>query len=139
MQPIPYIFFNGTCREALTSYGAIFGTSPEFMLAGDMPPGEMDIPDDRKDWIMHGSLKVGDGTLFASDNIMGESAKMDGCSVMIEAQTRDEAKGYFDKLADGGDITMPFSPTFWSAGFGMIRDRFGMSWMVGCHEGGPDA
>lgn len=129
----PYIFFNGDCRAALAFYGAIFGTTPEIMSAAGMPD-DFPVPEDRKDWVMHGMLKVGQGTLMASDNLFGESADMQGCAVQLSFDTANEARAIFDRLAEGGEITMPWAPTFWSAGFGTLTDRFGTHWMVGCEE-----
>ena len=136
MQPTPYVFLNGTAREALTTWGKIFGATPEIMSAADMPPGTMDIPEDRRDWVMHGSLRIGEGVLMASDNIDGTSDAMAGCSVWVAGRTADEALGMFDALAEGGEVTMPFAPTFWSAGFGTCVDRFGIRWMVDTEASG---
>ncbi len=137
MTPTPYLFFNGTCREALTAYVEIFdGEMVALMAASDMPeddsPGA--IPEDRKDWIMHGMVRLGEGMLMASDNLMGESATMDGSSILMELPTPEAARSVFDKLAEGGEITMPFEATFWSPGFGTLRDRFGIRWMIGTED-----
>ncbi|MCV0426922.1 MAG: glyoxalase/bleomycin resistance/extradiol dioxygenase family protein [Roseibium sp.] len=133
MQPIPYVFFNGNCAEAMARYAEIFGGEPELLPASQMPP-EFPVSDDRKHWIMHGSLKIGDGLLMASDNLMGETGTMAGCAVTISMPDLNDARAAFEKLAKGGEITMPFAPTFWSAGFGTLTDRFGVHWMVGCDQ-----
>lgn len=129
----PYLFFNGDCRAALTRYGEIFGTTPEFMDASGMPP-EFPVPEDRRAWIMHGHVGVAGGMLMASDNIMGTSEAMAGAAVQCSFATAAEAKPVFDALAEGGEITMEWDATFWSAGFGMLTDRFGVKWMVNCEE-----
>lgn len=129
----PYLFFNGTCRAALSRYGEIFGAKPQLMEASGMP-SDFPVPEDRKDWVMHGSLAIAGGTLMASDNIMGSSEPMAGTAVQLSYDTAAEAKTIFDALADGGEITMPWAPTFWSAGFGTLTDQFGVHWMVGCEE-----
>ena len=137
MHPTPYLFFNGNCAEALAAYAEIFDSAVEdTMLAGSMPE-DVPVPDDKKDWIMHAAIKIGDGMIMASDNIMETSEAMAGCSVMIEYADVDEARRIFNRLADGGEVTMAFEPTFWSAGFGAARDRFGIRWMVGCSEPPP--
>ncbi|MEO1306356.1 MAG: VOC family protein [Pseudomonadota bacterium] len=133
MTPVPYLFFNGTCRDALNFYGQIFGTEPDLLTADGLPP-EFDVPEDRKAWIMHGSLKVGNGLLMGSDNVMGTSDAMTGCAVQMDLPTAAEAKDLFEKLVDGGEVTMAFAPTFWSGGFGTLTDKFGIRWMVGTHE-----
>ena len=134
MTPTPYLFFNGQCAEAIEAYAEIFGGEiDQRMPASEMPP-EFPVPDDRKDWVMHSRIKIGDGFLMASDNLMGETSGMAGSSVMLSFPTADEAKAVFDKLADGGDVEMAWAPTFWSAGFGTLTDRFGIKWMIGCDE-----
>ena len=133
MTPTPYLFFNGTCRDAMAFYASIFGGSPELMDALGMPP-EFPVPEDRKNWIMHARLQMGNGSIMASDNVMGESDPMSGCSVLLSYPTTAEARAVFDKLAEGGETTMPFEPTFWSAGFGALVDRFGIRWMVDSEE-----
>ena len=134
MTPTAYLFFNGQCAEAIAAYADIFdGEIMEQMPASDLPP-EFPLPDDRKDWVMHSRVKIGDGFLMASDNIMGESASMEGCSVMMSFPETAKAKDVFDKLADGGDVQMAWAPTFWSAGFGTLTDRFGIKWMIGSDE-----
>jgi len=136
MSLCPYLFFNGTCREALRFYGEVFGTTPEIMDASGMPP-EYEVPEDRKGWVMHGHLAIGGGMLMASDNVTGTSPPMAGCAVQVNLPSAAEAKTVFDKLAEGGEITMPWTPTFWSAGFGTLTDRFGIPWMVGTDEAAP--
>lgn len=136
MHIAPYVFFNGNCAEALDFYIDALGAELHMkMLASEMPPDpDFTIPDDKKDWIMHANIMIGDAGIMMSDNIMGESAEMDGCSIMLNYPTAAEAKSIFDKLADGADIDMPWAPTFWSAGFGTLRDKFGVRWMVGTDE-----
>ncbi|MCR9137493.1 MAG: VOC family protein [Alphaproteobacteria bacterium] len=134
MTPTPYLFFNGQCAEALAAYADIFGGEiMETMPASQMPP-DFPVPDDRKDWIMHARLRIADGYLMASDNIMGNSEAMAGASVMMSFPTAAEGKSVFDRLCEGGDVQMAWAPTFWSAGFGTLTDRFGVKWMIGCDE-----
>lgn len=134
MTPTPYLFFNGECADAIAAYADIFGGEIlEQMPASDMPP-DFPVPGDRKDWIMHARLKVGDGYLMASDNIMGDSEAMAGASVMMSFPTASEGKAVYDRLCKGGSVQMAWAPTFWSAGFGTLTDRFGVKWMIGCDE-----
>jgi len=134
MHPTPYLFFNGNCTEALDVYAEIFGAEIEMKLPATEMPAEYPVPEDRRNWIMHASLKIGDGELLLSDNLFGEATTMSGCSVMVSFPTKSDAAGIFERLSDGGTVEMPFEPTFWSAGFGTLTDRFGVSWMVSCDE-----
>ena len=129
----PYVFFNGSCRAALTFYGEIFGSTPELMDASGMPP-DIPVPEDRKDWIMHGSVPVAGGVLMASDDVFDESAPMAGCGVQVDMPTAADGKAVFDALAEGGQVRMAWEPTFWSAGFGTLTDKFGIRWMIGTSE-----
>jgi PhnB protein len=99
------------------------------MLASDMPP-DFPVPDDKKGWVMHADLQVGAGRILMSDNLDEDSAKMAGASVMLSFPTRETAEGAFNRLAQGGTVTMAFEPTFWSGGFGTCIDRFGIRWMI---------
>lgn len=137
MKPEPYLFFNGTCRAALEAYSRIFGGTTDFvMTAADMPGGEIEsgIPEDRRDWIMHANLRIGEGQLMMSDDISGEGSPMQGSSVIIELPDVAAARAAFEALAEGGEIRMPFEATFWSPGFGTLTDRFGIRWMIGTQE-----
>jgi len=134
MKPSAYLFFNGNCAEAIAAYADIFaGEIVMTMPASDMP-AEFPVPEDRKNWIMHATLRIGDGELMASDDVMGNSAPMAGCAVIVSLPTRDAAYTAFNRLAKGGMIQMAFEPTFWSKGFGTLTDRFGIKWMIGTDE-----
>ncbi|MCP4998512.1 MAG: glyoxalase/bleomycin resistance/extradiol dioxygenase family protein [Hyphomicrobiales bacterium] len=134
MTPTPYLFFNGQCAEAIAAYADIFdGEIMEQMPASELPP-EYPVAEDRKSWIMHSRISIGDGFLMASDDIMGDGTVMAGSSVMVSLPTASEGSAVFDRLAEGGEVQMAWSPTFWSAGFGTLTDCFGIKWMVGCDE-----
>lgn len=134
MTVIPYLTFNGTCREAMTFYADVFGTKIDMIMkAGEMP--DFPVPDEAKDLIAHCNIKLADGEIYASDAIMGEAGTMAGCSVMVSMPSDADCETAFNRLADGGTITMPFQKTFWSSGFGTVTDRFGTKWMISSSEG----
>lgn len=130
MNPTPYLFFNGQCRDAIAFYLDVFGGEVEFQMNVAEAPPEFEAPADRQDWIMHASINFGGGAIMMSDNIFGASDAMAGCSVSMAFATPEEAKAAFDKLAASGEATMAFAPTFWSAGFGTVTDQFGVLWMI---------
>ncbi len=133
MSVIPYLTFNGTCREAMTFYADVFGTQIDMMMkASEMP--DFPVPPGKEDQIAHCNIKVGGGEIYASDAIMGDDEPMAGCSVMVSLPSNAECKAAFDKLTSGGTTTMPFQPTFWSAGFGTVTDKFGTKWMISSEE-----
>ena len=133
MPPTPYLFFAGTCREAMEAYADIFGGEIEMISTfAELPPSEdMQVPEDRRDWIMHASLRWPDGgLLMASDSVEDAPPRMEGCAISMELPSGEAGRAAFDRLAEGGEIGMPFGPVFWAEGFGVLRDRFGIRWMI---------
>ena len=125
----PYLFFVGTCREAMTAYQDIFGGELVLLTAAEMPDAPPDAPQDA---IMHAALTRPDGgLLMASDDPSGTDGPKVGVSVSYSAADPDEAARVFKALADGGETTLPLGETSWSPAFGMCTDRFGIPWMVG--------
>ena len=90
---------------------------------GACPPGA----DDK---IMHANVQIGNSTIMVSDGTNSGEASFEGISLSIAVDTVEEAERYFTALADGSEVQMPFEKTFWSPAFGMVKDRFGVSWMV---------
>lgn len=130
-QATPYLFFDGTCREAVEFYAELFDAKLEdVMTYGDMVT-EMGLDDSARDLVMHTSLDLGDGKIMASDAPYGHDTPQ-GMSVMMSFDTVERGKAVFDRLAEGGEVTMAFEPTFWSPGFGSVTDRFGTPWMIDC-------
>ncbi len=132
-----YLTFNGNCREAFEFYKTAFGG--DFSYLGtfeDMPPSEdhPSLPDSEKDKIMHVSLPISDETaLMGSDTstAFGPPVKAgNNFSISINTDSKEEADDLFEKLSEGGKVTMPLEKTFWSPYFGMFTDKFGVNWMV---------
>jgi PhnB protein len=132
MQPIPYLFFNRGCAEAMRFYADVFGADePAVMTFADMPDDERaKMPGVPEDAVMHAAVKIGDGWIFASDDPSQQSPAMAGASVNVSMPTADEAQRVFHRLAEGGEVRMPIEPTFWTPAFGTLTDRFGTRWMV---------
>jgi PhnB protein len=128
----PYLFFTGTCRQAMTRYQEILGGRLDIMTVGDMPEGEEPPPGPpNPDLVIHAALALGDGDLLmASDDPTGDASGMKGMALSLTLADRDEATRIFDSLAEGGETTMPMGETFWSPWFGMCTDRFGTAWMI---------
>jgi PhnB protein len=132
MNFIPYLFFDGNCEEALDFYAEVFGGSVEgVMRYSDMPPGAGEAPKGREDRVMNATLKVGEARLMASDSMAEAFEPPRGTSLYMGYTDLERAKRVFSRLAKGGEVRMPFAPTFWSPGFGACRDRFGTEWMIG--------
>ena len=128
----PYLFFGGRCEEALEFYRSTLGASVEMLMRykdspEPQPPGM--LPDGWEEKVMHASFRIGSSTLMASDGC-GEGPGFAGFSLSLAVPDAAEADRAFAALGDGGEVLMPLDKTFWSPRFGMVKDRFGMAWMI---------
>jgi len=133
MQVESYLFFDGRCDEALEFYRKHLGAevtmlmrfkdSPEPHQPGMIPPGA-------ENKVMHASFRVGDTTVMASDGRCTGQPNFQGFALSLGVATEAEADRYFTALAEGGQVHMPLTKTFFASRFGMIADRFGVSWMI---------
>ena len=131
MPPInAYLFFDGTCADAMRFYERTLDGQLELMTSGSSPAAAQ-MPPGSADLILHARLVFDGGTLMASDWMANQPyERMQGFSLSLAYPTTAETKRTFDVLADGGRVTMPFEKTFWAESFGMLVDRFGTPWMV---------
>lgn len=128
MKVISYLNFDGNCRPAMEFYQSVLGGELITMSYGETPMAE-EMPA-MADKMAHACL-VGDGwNIMASDSPSEHFEAMKGMNISIHAPTVEKARAYFDGLADGGTVIMPFEETFWSKGFGLVTDKFGTPWMV---------
>lgn len=126
----PYVFFSGTCREAMTRYHEIFGGQLDIMDNASAPEGEA-MPGASDDMIMHAALVFDDGALLmASDDPTGDGAGVKGVAINVSLDDEADARRIFEALAEGGEVQMPLEAVFWAPLFGACVDRFGVSWMV---------
>ena len=133
MQIQPYLFFNGRCEEAIAFYRKALGAEVEMMMRfkdspEPMPPGA--VAPGFGDKVMHASLRIGGALLMASDGMGAGELAFQGFSLSIDAPDTAGADRMFNALAEGGVVKMPLGKTFWSPYFGIVADRFGVSWMV---------
>lgn len=140
MKVEPYLFFEGRCEEALEFYRTTLGAEVTMLMrykdnpepaagagcSADGSPGAGPQPE----MVMHASFNVGDTQLMASDGMGSGKASFQGISLSLAPETETEAKRLFEALAAGGQVQMPLGKTFFSPAFGMVADRFGVSWMV---------
>lgn len=129
----PYLFFDGRCEEALAFYRTALGAEVTALLrfkdSPEPPQPGMVLPD-AEDKVMHASFRLGDTTVMASDGNCRGQPSFQGFSLTLSVSDPEEAKRLFVGLAEGGQVQMPLSETFFSPSFGMVADRFGVSWMV---------
>lgn len=133
MQVQPHLFFDGRCEEAVEFYRKTLGAevtmlmrfkdNPESNKPGMCPPGT-------ENKVMHVQFRIGDTTVLASDGRCGGRPSFQGFSLSLTVPSDAEAQRLFASLADGGQVQMPLAKTFFSSQFGMVADRFGVSWMI---------
>jgi PhnB protein len=127
-----YLNFNGTCAEAFTFYERCFGGKIEFIQTFGESPMKDSVGPDQYGLVMHVTLKVEGDTLMGSDAPPDRYEAPQGMYVSISPKSYADGDRIFTELAAGGNVEMPFQKTFWSPGFGMTTDRFGIPWMVNC-------
>lgn len=126
MRAAPYLFFAGTCAEALQFYRDAIGAEIRSLVRfGDM----LGAPSDAKDKVMHAELGIGDSTLFASDGQAGERSS-GGYAISLQAADDPESERLFAALSAGGKITVPLMTTPFASRFGMTTDKYGVPWIV---------
>ncbi|MFG1428243.1 VOC family protein [Roseixanthobacter glucoisosaccharinicivorans] len=129
----PYLTFDGKCEEALAFYKTALGAEVDLLMryseAPEPPPPGMVVPGSENK-IMHASFKIGESILMASDGGCRNSTSFQGFSLSLAVASEAEAQRVFTALSQGGQIQMPLGQTFFSPCFGMVADRFGISWMV---------
>jgi PhnB protein len=138
MQVQPYLNFNGRCQEAIDFYRKALGAEVAMLMHfKDCPEPQQNsmISPENKDKVMHAALKIGDTTIFASDGGCTGATDFQGISLALNPKNEAEAKRLFGALADGGQVQMPLTKTFFSPSFGMLADRFGVAWMVVAAQG----
>ncbi len=133
MQIQPYLFFEGRCEEAVEFYRKTLGAevtmlmrykeSPEPHQPGNLPPGS-------EEKVMHGTLRIGNSSVYVSDGRCGGKPNFQGFALSLTPTTGAEAQRLFAALSDGGKVQMPLGKTFFSYHFGMVIDRFGVLWMI---------
>jgi PhnB protein len=137
----PYLFFNGRCEQALEFDRKALGAEVQFMMRykeSPEPPRPGMVPAGFENKIMHTSFRVGQTTVMASDGCSTEKASFQGFSLSLSVPSELEADRAFAALADGGQVRMPLTRTFWSPRFGMVVDRFGIGWMIGVPGAGQE-
>ena len=128
----PYLFFEGKCEEAIEFYKQHIGAEVVMLMRySDSPePAHPGMPPGSERKVMHSTLKIGDSIVMASDGMCGSSPTFEGFSLSLVMPNEAEAQRVFAAFSEGGQVNMPLGKTFWSPLFGMVKDRFGIHWMV---------
>jgi PhnB protein len=130
----PHINFNGNAEEAFTFYKSIFGGEFAIILRfKDMSSPEFPVTENEANKIMHIALPIGKNVLMANDvpESMGQTNENENRSkISISAESKEEADKLFNGLSVGGQIEAPIGDSPWGSYFGMLRDKYGIEWMV---------
>jgi PhnB protein len=126
----PYLYFDGACEQALDFYAKAIGAKTQMMMRfKDSPDKSMCAPGSENK-VMHVCFKVGDTEIFGSDGMNKGKPNFDGFALSISAKDAAEAEKLFNALLPGGEATMPLAETFFAHKFGMLKDKFGVHWIV---------
>lgn len=125
----PYLSFRDSAKDAMGFYQTVFGgdltmsTFAEFHASED--PAEQDK-------IMHSQLVTAKGMVLMGADTPNSMDYTPGNNISVSLSGADEAelRGYFDKLADGGAVSVPMEKAPWGDIFGMCKDKFGIDWLV---------
>ena len=133
----PYLFFDGRAEEAAEFYRRTIRAEVTMLMRfkdgpkeGPEPQGDCRLPPGAEDKVMHMALRIGDTMVLASDGRCQGQPSFQGFALSLTVPNEVEADRKFSALADGGQLQMPLAKTFFSPRFGMVADRFGVSWMV---------
>lgn len=133
MQVQPYLFFDGRCDEAIEFYRSALGAELTMLMRFKDSPEPQD-PDKCQpgsgDQVMHANLRIGETTVLVSDGRWLGQPNFQGFALSLIVSDDREAERLFAALGDGGQVQMPMTKTFFSSRFGMVADRFGVSWMI---------
>lgn len=126
----PYLYFDGRCEEALQFYQTVLGAEVLVKMLFDQSPEPSPGPAVPGDKIMHAQFRVGDSLVMASDGYCKGAPAFEGFALALRANDAAKVDRVFAALAEGGQVTLPPQPTFFSPRFAMVTDRFGVAWSI---------
>lgn len=130
MQVNPYLHYKGNCEEAFRFYEKALGAKVTVMMHVKGSPAAEHMPPDMADKVLHAQMTIDGEVVMASDAPPDHYKPIQGFSVALQIADAAEGAKRFAAISEGGEIRMPYGPTFWSKGFGMCVDKFGVPWMV---------
>jgi PhnB protein len=132
MQVNPYLHFNGNCEEALKFYETALDATISVIMHVKGSPAEQHMPPEMADKVLHAQMTIDGEVVMASDAPPSHFKPMQGMSVCLQMDDPADGAKRFAAISAAGEVRMPFGPTFWSKGFGMCVDKFGVPWMINC-------
>ncbi len=134
MRLSPYLFFDGNCIEAFHWYAKLLDGKVAYVQTFGETPEGFPRPEGKDDQVMHAQVHFGDQILMGCDNPMDKYTEPSGIFVALGFDSTERASEVYEALSEGGQVRMPFGETFWSKGFGLVTDRFGITWVVNSDE-----
>ena len=129
-----YLHFKGQCEEAFKFYEKCLDGKIDSIFRYEGTPAAEQVPAEWSSKIVHARMTIGDQVLMGMDAPPERFDKPQGFNLNVSVKNTAEGKRIFDALSEGANVVMPFGPTFWAAGFGMLVDRFGIPWMINCEQ-----
>ncbi|HEX2334235.1 MAG TPA: VOC family protein [Burkholderiales bacterium] len=126
----PYLFFEGRAEEAIDFYKSALGAKVVAVMRYKENREPQHNPPGSDEKVMHSLLRFGDAGVMISDGNCGGRPAFQGFALTLEASDEADAKRKFSALSQGGQVQMPLGETFFARSFGMVADKFGVSWMV---------
>ncbi len=126
----PYLSFEGRCEEAVEFYRNALGAEVMALVRFKDSPDPGMCVQGADDKVMHASLRIGESTVMASDGRCQGEPRFQGFSLSLTLPDDAQADRHFAALAEGGQVQVPLGQTPFSSRFGMVADRFGVSWMI---------
>lgn len=130
MQVQAYINFFGRCEEALAFYGKVLGATTQFVMRYSESPEAGNTPAELQNKIMHVAFTIGESSLMACDAMHGEQPTGHKISLTLLPKSVEEGQKLFEGLSEGGQVVVPYGPTFWARGFAIVVDAFDVQWMI---------
>ncbi|WP_248321728.1 MULTISPECIES: VOC family protein [unclassified Caballeronia] len=131
MQLDTYLFFHGDCADALALYQSAFGAEIQTLIRFRDTPDAANVPAEWHDKVMHALFSVGGTAIMVSDGQFGQPQReYQGFTLSIGADSPESGERAFNALSEGGTVLTPWQSTFFTAGFGMLKDRFGVPWLI---------
>ncbi|MCL2062081.1 MAG: VOC family protein [Firmicutes bacterium] len=133
MKLLPYLNFNGTCKEAIVFYEKVFNAKAEILLYEDMPKFDksMPVPKGKEKWVMHANMNLPDGVMIQFADCE-DNAKVMSTNICLQLtfKTADEIKEIYAALKDDGKILCECQPTFYAPLYAEVVDKFGVRWSI---------
>lgn len=132
MKLIPYLGFRGNAEEALNFYAKVFsGTITSIQHYGQSP---LDVDEGYKDKVVHATFVFGDNVLMAADMKDQPEVPVSSVQLSVSMDNEEQIERVFTDMSREGTVILPLQKQYWGSIFGMIKDRFGISWMFNYEE-----